>query len=77
MNTQQKDAIYTRINRLLDRNARIMPIYLLINDILFTPLYTIDSASIDFEEKLEKVEEILSINESTAHKISELKKLKS
>lgn len=76
MDTQQKDAIYTRINRLMDKYSHTMPIYLLINQILFTPLFTIDSASIDFEEKLERVERILITSEPIRVKILELKKIK-
>ena len=76
MNTQQKDTIYTRIDRLMDKHSRTMPVYLLLNEILFLPLYKFDSASIDFEEKLEKVEVILSTPEAIEDKVSELKKLK-
>lgn len=75
MNTLQKDAIYIRINRLMQAYSHKATVYTLLSEILFTPLYTIDSASSDFEEKLENVEGILSTKEPNAFKISELEKL--
>jgi hypothetical protein len=75
MDTSEKDAIYTRINRLMRDYSRTSTLYTLISEILFTPMYTIDSASLDFEEKLENVEGILRAKESNTLKISKLKKL--
>ena len=75
MDTQQKDAIYIRINRLMHNYSRSPSIYTLISQILFTPMYTIDSASLDFEEKLENVEGIVGSKHTNAFKVSALKKL--
>lgn len=75
MNTLEKDAIYIRINRLMQDYSHKATIYTLLSEILFTPMYTIDSASLDFEERLENAEGILRTKECNAFKISELKKL--
>jgi hypothetical protein len=62
-----RDAINTRINNLLDRYARILPIYNQLVIILFTPFSVARDSELD---------ELIKSEESTDSKTEELKKIK-
>jgi hypothetical protein len=72
-----RDAINTRINNLLDRYARILPIYNQLVIILFTPFSVARDSELDeLIQKLQQVEDVLKSEESTDSKTEELKKIK-
>jgi hypothetical protein len=74
---KKRDSINTSINNLLDRYARVPPIYTQIVIILFTPFSMAGDSELDeLAEKLQRVEDVLKSEESTESKTKELKRIK-
>lgn len=74
---QQRADVHNRINHLMDRYARVMPIYRLLNEMLFIKFTAITNTELEnFEKRLEKIETVLNGSYSNEVKLAELRSLK-